>query len=129
VCRGETDVTASSETAALFTVRPAPGGVAALLPCARSIGMLEVDPPTMETRMTKRFFALLLGAMLATGTAACNDNAEDHVDEAADARQEAAQEMSEGDTADAREEMQDAARHDSAAATDASQGDNTEGVN
>ncbi len=79
--------------------------------------------------MTKRFWALLLGAMLATGSAACADNAEDHANEAADARQDAAEEMREGDTADAREDMQDAARHDSAGAVDRAQGDNTEGPN
>ena len=79
--------------------------------------------------MTKRFWTLLLGALLATGSAACNDNARDHADEAADAREEAADEAREGDTEDAREEMRDAARHDSAAAVDAAQGDRTEGVN
>jgi len=79
--------------------------------------------------MTKRFWSLLLGALLATSAAACNDNAEDHVDEAQDARQEAAEEMREGDTSSARDEMQDAMQHDSAAAVDSAQGDLTEGVN
>jgi Tfp pilus assembly protein PilF len=79
--------------------------------------------------MTKRPWALMLAAVLATGTAACNDNAEDHANEAADARQDAAEEMREGDTADAREDIQDAARHDSAAAVDRTQGDNTDGAN
>jgi Tfp pilus assembly protein PilF len=83
----------------------------------------------MENPMTKRFWTLLLTAALATGTAACNDNAEDHANEAADARQDAAEEMREGDTADAREDMQDAARHDTAAAVDNAQGDSTEGPN
>lgn len=65
--------------------------------------------------MTKRFWALMLGALLVTGTAACNDNAEDH-------NNEAAEEARSGDTEEAAEE-QDEARQDSA------QGDNTEGVN
>ena len=65
--------------------------------------------------MTKRFWALLLGALLATGTAACNDNAEDH-------NNEAAEEARSGDTEEAAEESAEA-RQDSA------QGDNTEGVN
>lgn len=78
--------------------------------------------------MTKRPWALMLAAVLATA-AACNDNAEDHANEAAESRQDAAQEMQQGDTSDAREDMQDAARHDSAAAVDRAQGDNTEGAN
>jgi hypothetical protein len=65
--------------------------------------------------MTKRFWALLLGAVLATGTAACNDNAEDH-------NREAAEEARSGDTEEAAEETAEA-RQDSA------QGDHTEGPN
>lgn len=79
--------------------------------------------------MTKRIWALLLAGMLATGAAACNDNAEDHAEEAQSDRQEAAEEMREGDTASARKELQNAAGHDSAAAHDRAQGDNTEGMN
>jgi Tfp pilus assembly protein PilF len=79
--------------------------------------------------MTKRLWALLLAGVLTAGTAACTDNADDHANEAADDRRDAAEEMAEGDTADAREELQDAARHDSAAGVDQAQGDNTEGVN
>ena len=79
--------------------------------------------------MTKRFWALLLAAFLATGTVACNDNAEDNRDEAADQRNEAADERAEGDASGARENMQDATRFDSAAARDSAQGDNTEGLN
>ena len=65
--------------------------------------------------MTKRFFALLLGAMLVTGAAACNDNAEDH-------NNEAAEEARSGDMEEAAEEKAEAQR-------DSGQGDNTEGVN
>lgn len=65
--------------------------------------------------MTKRFWALLLGALLVTGTAACNDNAEDHNDEAAE-------EARSGD-------MEEAAEERSEAVQDSAQGDNTEGVN
>lgn len=65
--------------------------------------------------MTKRFFALLLGLMLAAGASACNDNAEDH-------NNEAAEEARSGDTEEAAEEKAEA-RQDSA------QGDNTEGIN
>ena len=65
--------------------------------------------------MTKRFFALMLGLGLATGFAACNDNAEDH-------NNEAAEEARSGDTEEAAEEKAEAQR-------DSAQGDNTEGVN
>ena len=65
--------------------------------------------------MTKRFWALLLAGLMAGGTAACNDNAEDHNDEAVE-------EARSGDTEEAAEENAEA-RQDSA------QGDNTEGVN
>ena len=79
--------------------------------------------------MTKRIWTLLLAGMLATGAAACNDNAEDHAEEARDDRQEAAEEMREGDTASARKELENAAGHENAAAHDSAQGDNTEGLN
>jgi hypothetical protein len=65
--------------------------------------------------MTKRILALLLALGLTTGAAACNDNAEDH-------NNEAAEEARSGDTEEAAEENAEA-RQDSA------QGDNTEGVN
>lgn len=65
--------------------------------------------------MTKRFFALLLGAMLVTGAAACNDNAEDH-------NNEAAEEARSGDMEEAAEEKAEAQR-------DSAQGDHTEGLN
>jgi hypothetical protein len=65
--------------------------------------------------MTKRFWALLLAGLLAGGTAACNDNAEDH-------NREAAEEARSGDTEEAAEESAEA-RQDSA------QGDNTDGLN
>jgi len=65
--------------------------------------------------MTKRLFALMLGLVLATGASACNDNAEDH-------NNEAAEEARSGDTEEAAEEKAEA-RQDSA------QGDNTEGLN
>jgi hypothetical protein len=65
--------------------------------------------------MTKRLFALMLGLGLATGVAACNDNAEDHTNEAAE-------EARSGDTEEAAEEQAEA-RQDSA------QGDMTEGPN
>ena len=65
--------------------------------------------------MTKRFWTLLLAGLLAGGTAACNDNAEDHT-------REAAEEARSGDTEEAAEEKAEAAR-------DSAQGDNTEGPN
>ena len=65
--------------------------------------------------MTKRLFALMLGLGLATGLAACNDNAEDH-------NREAAEEARSGDMEEAAEEKAEAQR-------DSAQGDNTEGVN
>ena len=65
--------------------------------------------------MTKRLFALMLGLVLTTGMAACNDNAEDH-------NNEAAEEARSGDTEEAAEEKAEA-RQDSA------QGDHTEGPN
>lgn len=65
--------------------------------------------------MTKRFWALLLAGLLAGGTAACNDNAEDHTNEAAE-------EARSGDTEEAAEESAEAR-------TDSAQGDLTEGPN
>jgi hypothetical protein len=65
--------------------------------------------------MTKRFLALMLGLVLATGAAACNDNAEDH-------NREAAEEARSGDTEEAAEEQAEAQR-------DSAQGDHTEGPN
>jgi hypothetical protein len=83
----------------------------------------------METLMTKRLCALLLAAFLAVGTVGCNDNTEDNRDEAGDQRNEAADEAAEGDASGAQENVEDAARFDSAAARDSAQGDNTEGIN
>jgi hypothetical protein len=65
--------------------------------------------------MTKRFWTLLLSAVLAGGATACNDNAEDHT-------QEAAEEARSGDTEEAAEESAEARR-------DSAQGDLTEGPN
>ena len=65
--------------------------------------------------MTKRFWTLLLAGLLAGGAVACADNAEDHENEAAEAR-------AEGD-------MEGAAAHEEAARVDSAQGDLTEGPN
>jgi Tfp pilus assembly protein PilF len=65
--------------------------------------------------MMKRFRALLLAAVLAAGATACAYDAEDHAEAAEESRQDAARETAEGDTADASEDLRDAARHDSAA--------------
>jgi hypothetical protein len=65
--------------------------------------------------MTKRFWALLLAGLLAGGTAACNDNAEDRTNEAAE-------EARSGDT-------EEAAEMSAEARTDSAQGDLTEGPN
>lgn len=65
--------------------------------------------------MTKRLFALMLGLVLTTGMAACNDNAEDH-------NNEAAEEARSGD-------MEEAAEEKAEAKQDSAQGDNTEGLN
>jgi Tfp pilus assembly protein PilF len=64
--------------------------------------------------MSNRFRGLALAALLAA--AACGDDAGDHREEAADAREQAAEEQSEGDTTEAREALDEAARHDAAAA-------------
>jgi ribosomal protein L12E/L44/L45/RPP1/RPP2 len=65
--------------------------------------------------MTKRFWILLMAAVMATGAAACNDNAEDHTNEAAE-------EARSGDTEEAAEESAEAKQ-------DSAQGDLTEGPN
>jgi hypothetical protein len=65
--------------------------------------------------MTKRFWILLMAALMAGGTAACNDNAEDHT-------REAAEEARSGDTEEAAEESAEAKQ-------DSAQGDLTEGPN
>jgi hypothetical protein len=65
--------------------------------------------------MTKRFWALLLAGLLAGGTAACNDNAEDRTREA---QEEAAQ----GDE-------EEAAQQAGEARADSMEGDLTEGPN
>jgi hypothetical protein len=65
--------------------------------------------------MKNRFWLAALLAVLSLGAAACNDNAEDH-------NNEAAEEARSGDTEEAAEEKSEA-RQDSA------QGDNTEGLN
>lgn len=65
--------------------------------------------------MTKRFWILLLSAVMATGTAACNDNAEDRT-------REAGEEARSGDTEEAAEESAEARQ-------DTAQGDLTEGPN
>ena len=65
--------------------------------------------------MTKRLWAVMLATLLATGAAACNDNAEDH-------NREAAEEARSGDMEEAAEEKAEAQR-------DSAQGDHTEGVN
>jgi hypothetical protein len=80
-------------------------------------------------RMKNRILAVAAASFLAVAGAACADNAEDHAREASESRVEAAQEAAGGDTADAAEEMREAARHDSAAAVDSAQGDGTEGPN
>ena len=61
--------------------------------------------------MTKRFWILFMAAVMATGAAACNDNAADHTEEARS-----------GDTEEAAEESAEAKR-------DSAQGDLTEGPN
>lgn len=63
----------------------------------------------------KKLAAVLTAVVLAGGTVACDDNAEDHLDEAAE-------EQAEGDTENAAESMEDAQE-------DLQQGDTTELVN
>ena len=63
----------------------------------------------------KKLTALLTAAVLAGGVVACDDNAEDHQDEAIE-------EMQEGDTENAAESMEDAQE-------DLQQGDTTELLN
>ena len=65
--------------------------------------------------MKNRFWMAALLAVLSHGAAACNDNAEDH-------NNEAAEEARSGDTEEAAEEKAEA-RQDSA------QGDHTDGLN
>lgn len=65
--------------------------------------------------MTKRFWTLLLAGLMAAGTAACNDNAEDRT-------REAGEEARSGDTEEAAEESAEAKQ-------DSAQGDLTEGPN
>jgi hypothetical protein len=65
--------------------------------------------------MTKRFWILFMAAVMATGSAACNDNAADHTEEAAE-------EARSGDT-------EEAAQEAAAAKVDSAQGDLTEGPN
>ena len=63
----------------------------------------------------KKLATMLTVAFLSVGVAACDDNAEDHLDEAAE-------EQAEGDTENAAESMEDAQE-------DLQQGDTTELVN
>jgi hypothetical protein len=65
--------------------------------------------------MTKRFWILFMAALMATGAAACNDNAADHTEEAAE-------EARSGDASQAAEESAEAK-------ADSTQGDLTEGPN
>ena len=63
----------------------------------------------------KKLTALMAAAILAGGTVACDDNAQDH-------QEEAVEELQEGDTEDAAESMEDAQE-------DLQQGDTTELLN